>query len=125
VFTRPRTKAKWRLVDAGSFTEIEKVDELIQSDRDIVLYEQLHVFHRTISTVGLEICGAIRLRAKQVGVEAIPREPSYLQGIRHWPITDERPKIKSKHARDAYLHALVYLQVNNVEGVKWNFAEAT
>ena len=92
-------------------------DLLTESDETLVIYEQMQVFNRHISTKGLEVTGAIRLRSKQLRIESYPRDPSYLQGPRKWPLQLEE-RWKKRHIFDALIHAIVVLGHANIAGIK-------
>jgi hypothetical protein len=110
----------WAVEKLGSFTseELLEIPPLVDSC-DLALYEQLQIFHHTINTMGLEIIGAIRLACAQKEVETRKRNPALLQGIRRWPLIFDFG-IPNKHAMAALQHAIIYIGVDNVQGVRFN-----
>lgn len=115
---------KWDIIEGGTFDEHDliQIEAILNQDfkdtETLVLFEQMQVFSRHISTKGLEVTGAIRFRCAQLNLKANPRDPSYLQGPRKWPLHIEDPRWKARHIYDALIHVIVVLGHSNITGVK-------
>lgn len=103
----------WDVVEVKQKITDEDLEHIIKPG-DIVIYENIQVFDRSIRTIGIEVIGALKIICRLVGITPIKRTPGYLQGIRHWPLA--LPVKCSRHAKDALHHAVVYLGYKNIRG---------
>ncbi len=123
ILAKDETQTTWIVQATGTLGTLIEVYQLMhRAQPTLVLYERIQVMHKSIHLGGVETTGVIKLVCDQLCVPCFPRNPTHLATAARWPLKYTGITWDSIHAKEALLHAVVYLGPTSIEGIDVNLA---